>query len=960
MNSVEDDANYLCTRSGFMSQPFRQPHAPPENSILQQHEGFARFLKQHASPPHHRVTAGGRIVPTGPLSPPPMLDFGSLNSFVHGRQANSRIARKDEQHVFSGRQVTDVQIQACSSTAVGGHIPTQKENTFRNKLVHPVSTPEAIYSGNVASGIQPYINPLVQSLPAAVVPLGVLPDGSTLVSCNSVLYQTFWNGTNTIIEPFRAGLAPSVVQAYPAVYPQSAQQGQNYGFGAPPTSNQPERTPLAESSYASLDYKPQTKCFLQDQTNLNENVTLKTRLKDLDKHLALYHFDIGPAERASLVTHRKFLVEEIDKIRVGINSTNSAIPIVASANQFFQINSGSHRSASGNNPATPLNLRSNSQKTQTAIDGTLKKLLSPVAPPFVPGCMQIGSGSIPGSKKKPGNTDASFTSRDTTLVNDFPQDVPNSSRVKVNMDSSSEDQSYKPLDPRDPAMRIIHYDDIEYAARYMYGLTKDTKKYCTTVSEFQETIRQVREQARLHGCAGGSSKDPAYDAEQDIWWAICDRDPIPLPSKTPDHITNPRPWNWNDSPFNVRRRDHSWAEMPPMDARTSPRFQGLTPAEAERSKDTIDVSRSYYALHGKPPSVPFRAHMDDKDNKATPVESGGIRNAFGLETPICSTKGIPSSVRDTNASKHVPSTNEAAAARSLSTVPAAHFSHEKNTESRRHCHSTTGQSEVKTQPALRDSLRAGGHPSAPQHCRSNVQARYDSESEASDRPYQAYVEEATATPLRPHMESTTYTQTAAKMSPGDASSDKLCRVNQNFTSDGKSRPDNQIYHDWHRLLNKHGASQSSGFNLADTNSRHTNQTTPYCDRDYRKENNTDVSSQSSITVAQVVPPSRFAFPGNPNPTKEELGARYRATHGGPPTGYEDGDYTGWDHLIVEESATHRPDRIVMEEWEKIALHGMPVAESKSQWGPDEEAVADDPRYPRFSSGYEPWTEINEK
>lgn len=50
----------------------QKPHLSKQDS------GFFRFLKKHASPPHHRVTAGGRIVPAGPLTPPPTFDYDSL------------------------------------------------------------------------------------------------------------------------------------------------------------------------------------------------------------------------------------------------------------------------------------------------------------------------------------------------------------------------------------------------------------------------------------------------------------------------------------------------------------------------------------------------------------------------------------------------------------------------------------------------------------------------------------------------------------------------------------------------------------------------------------------------------------------------------------------------------------------------------------------------------------------
>lgn len=95
--------------------------------------------------------------------------------------------------------------------------------------------------------------------------------------------------------------------------------------------------------------------------------------------------------------------------------------------------------------------------------------------------------------------------------------------------------------------------EIAYTNKLGFNPSCGPKLYCTTIQEFQEVLRRVREQAQMYGCKGGQSKDPAYDAEQDVRWAMGDGEPIPLPSFPVDHIANPRPWSWNDSAFNHRR-----------------------------------------------------------------------------------------------------------------------------------------------------------------------------------------------------------------------------------------------------------------------------------------------------------------------------------------------------------------------------------------------------------------------
>lgn len=66
---LTNDSDVLLFQGNRVVHPGRQPKIPPPVE-RQKDEGFARFLKKHASPTHNRVTAGGRIVPMEPKSPP--------------------------------------------------------------------------------------------------------------------------------------------------------------------------------------------------------------------------------------------------------------------------------------------------------------------------------------------------------------------------------------------------------------------------------------------------------------------------------------------------------------------------------------------------------------------------------------------------------------------------------------------------------------------------------------------------------------------------------------------------------------------------------------------------------------------------------------------------------------------------------------------------------------------------
>ena len=67
--------------------PSRQPRGPPPDESIQRHEGFARFLKAHSSPRSKRVTAGGKIVPAEPNSPPPTFHTEFIDVVIEEAEA---------------------------------------------------------------------------------------------------------------------------------------------------------------------------------------------------------------------------------------------------------------------------------------------------------------------------------------------------------------------------------------------------------------------------------------------------------------------------------------------------------------------------------------------------------------------------------------------------------------------------------------------------------------------------------------------------------------------------------------------------------------------------------------------------------------------------------------------------------------------------------------------------------
>lgn len=607
-----------------MGQAIRQPVAPPETSILQRHDGFARFLKQHASPPHHRVTAGGRIVPTGPSSPPPMFDFASLNGLLRERSTASKPAQKEGQSTQKSQQ-QNIQAQIVPSLNFGGF--NQADNIAGQQILSADPT-QLPMSHNAGIGLQPSMTPIMQN-PTALVPIAVFPDGSTLVLYNGTNYRTYWNGMNLVMEPLNAAPLSTEPQAFSVTLPQSSESSfLNH-------VDQPVRVPnlpMALGIATNESHAPSHHSNGSSQVQAaGREEDMRAQLSNLDKHLALYHYDITPAEQTAFIAQRRHLVEEIDKRRASREQTKRTIPILSPITGASAVPGTKSGSTRQENTTGAQVTRDSFHKLAPAKEKQSTKCLSPAAQPFIPMSMQ---NSVPPNSNFRSSSEqihrpkleAPRAGYSTLKIKDVATaamnrkgKVPQAQQQNNPVISHRVVSSSSVLDPSDPAMRIVELEDIEYAARYLYNWGHEKKTYCTTVEEFQEAIRRVREQAGMYGCAGGSSKDPAYDAEQDLWWAICDRDPIPLPSDIPDHITNPRPWNWNNSAFNYRRQGAPSAGPACEHARSSPRLSGWDPAFTESMKDIMDVSRSYYALKGQLPSVPFRDFAYDRSGNKVKI-----------------------------------------------------------------------------------------------------------------------------------------------------------------------------------------------------------------------------------------------------------------------------------------------------------------------------------------------------
>ena len=172
--------------------------------------------------------------------------------------------------------------------------------------------------------------------------------------------------------------------------------------------------------------------------------------------------------------------------------------------------------------------------------GNNSKPLSPNAPAFVPG----GTAFSTPQKPQPSHQDSvarEGKSSEPPVFN--PRGTTQAAMSGVDWPTV--------IDLNHPAGEIDEAD-IKYCEEAGFNDPTKPKKYCTTVLEVAWVVKNVRQQAKLFGCKNGSSKDPEWDAEQDIRHAILVlRRPIPLAPMLPEFVRHMCPWNWEDSFFNI-------------------------------------------------------------------------------------------------------------------------------------------------------------------------------------------------------------------------------------------------------------------------------------------------------------------------------------------------------------------------------------------------------------------------
>lgn len=603
MGSEAEEVLFKRVEAKEPKEPCRQPKQPPDTPLAQIHAGFRRFLKEHSSPPHNRVTAGGRIVPVGPHgSSPPSLNLSSIADVIHAQ---------------APAQATDVkQVSSTTGNAEGhgqgGSLPAtenvpvasthqESQGNFQYSQATVVTAQATIGQTNV------YVPGFPTPLPFGAQVIAKLAHGPTLVVINGVLLEAISDGPNTILaylNGFQQGqqlASASMLPAFPMVAPLPMASMQ-----AMPLMNATNNVPIAFNQPA-VEVQRQV---LQKQ--LDE---LRAQLDQLDKHVALHRPEFGSYALSAVVAQRRQLVVQIDETRVakenldkptqmnphpfnaqvlqasqgfGMGSTAGnvqgqdypgiGLPVLAGGPSMhgvgFPVHTGypvqrsaaqlpsGRRIDSGAWKAQQPYHNTDAQSWQQHSSGTTNPAFSSThsATQSNPSGLEYGKDgwkvkeynrqNFPGNVQGTGYEPPTFGYQSGAMWSNGqgPFQQPFNANVQghsvIHNGFTNNQPSYGPAHGQAGKIPKVSEQEASYATRLGLNPPNEPKKYCSTPAEFVEVMRQARDHARLYGRVGWSPNDDQEDAEEDIRFAMLDDRRIPLPKAVPDYVTNPQPYDF--------------------------------------------------------------------------------------------------------------------------------------------------------------------------------------------------------------------------------------------------------------------------------------------------------------------------------------------------------------------------------------------------------------------------------
>ncbi|KAI9728570.1 MAG: hypothetical protein M1834_007598 [Cirrosporium novae-zelandiae] len=318
LSSESVDSNDVVLFAGHgVQHPSRQPLGPPKDPLDQKKAGFARFLKEHASPSSHRVTAGGRIVPMNPVVPPPAFDpenVGSNNNEQNGpdtspvRPSNSGTAEFDVHNTHDPRAAKP----PTQGTGPDFDFIPGLEQFHPESIRLATSSGQFTHSPTVTTRPQQFYHPLPPNgHPALQSPLGPMTEFNG--------YPPY--GMHHAQMPLLPSLSPLSVTEPHLQQLELLQQPyghvpfQRVAHGIDAQIHHPSLLPQPPSD--ALMTAAQTKLIEEKESSHRQ---LQQSLKELDQYMAKAGDELQPHIRRIMVNDRRNLIVALDQLRKEVKS----------------------------------------------------------------------------------------------------------------------------------------------------------------------------------------------------------------------------------------------------------------------------------------------------------------------------------------------------------------------------------------------------------------------------------------------------------------------------------------------------------------------------------------------------------------------------------------------------------------------------------------------------------------
>ncbi|KLJ07084.1 hypothetical protein EMPG_17423 [Blastomyces silverae] len=361
--SMSNEDGLLLTQSNNVQYPRRQPLNAPQGTLAQSDAGFARFLKEHASPKHHRVTAGGRIVPMNLASSPApefKLPIKSSEQVEIGKPNNNCLQNRPLKKCADFNQEREdiqhpgLRCESDSNKPVGFNflVPRAISGSDSGDTNHPHHTvPNSSTRAALGKQTQRQANEPLNSHRVREETVQQVTSESTSVSFaysvpNGGADQAGWVPNHP--QPYHA--SSSSGQVFPMAY--TTQHGHGAVFGmypvdqsglmisAPPQLFPVSTIPINQAMIqnaqvsnlampsAGLSEEPLNQKSFEKATQEYDKLT--DQLANLDRYLAIHSWDIDPAAKKILIDQRVELVMKLDAARSTKEQIEAAIQFLTS------------------------------------------------------------------------------------------------------------------------------------------------------------------------------------------------------------------------------------------------------------------------------------------------------------------------------------------------------------------------------------------------------------------------------------------------------------------------------------------------------------------------------------------------------------------------------------------------------------------------------------------------------